>query len=229
MASKRGDPPQVDAAKRASMSIVWSVVAGVAYLGLIGTALNALATAASLSALANPATNIALVTIPQTKDHIGGSYASLATVAIAAIPVAIVAGFGLGIASRIRPKVIALPVLLFIAGLIGLIGALLLGYTQLFTANEGKQFAIAVGTIVVVAILVRLQHFIRRFYRRSPAVASVLVAILLLIYFLLSGGTSISSVFLNNLNIWLALIAFAIVLYSAFQLMRASQRMRKAR
>lgn len=228
MASRRGDPPQVDAAKRASMSIVWSVVAGVAYLGLIGTALDALAQAVNLSSLANPSTNIALITIPQTKEHIAGPYASLATVAIAAIPVAILVGIGLGIASRIRPKIIALPILLFVAGLLGLIGALLLGYTQLFTANEGTQFAIAVGTIVVVAILVRLQRFIRRFYQRSPAVASVLVGVLLLVYFLLSGGTSISSVFLDNLNIWLALISFAIVLYSGFRLMRASRRLNKA-
>lgn len=228
MASKRGDSPQVDAAKRASMSIVWSAVAGVAYLGLIGVGLNALATALSLPSVMNPSTNVALVTIPQAKEHIAGSYASLATAAITAIPFAIIAGIGLGIGSRIRPKITLLPSLLFVAGLLGLLGVLVLGYTQLFTANEGKQFAIAIGTIVVVAILVRLQRFIRRFYRRSPAIASVLVAVLLLVYFLLSGGTSISSVFLNNLNIWLALVAFAIVLYNGFQLIRASQRMRKA-
>lgn len=224
--NKRGDSPQVDAAKRASMSIVWSVMAGVAYLGLISKALGAVGAALHWSA---PSIDPGLITIPQSQAQIGGPYASLATLAIAAIPVATVAGIGLGIGTRIRPKVTVLPSLLFVAGLLGLIGALLLGFTQMVNPKKGLEFGVAIGTIVVVAILVRLQRFIRRFYRRSPAVASLLVALLILVYFILSNGTSISAVFLEQLDIWLGLISFGIVLYSGFQLIRASQRLRKGR
>ena len=226
MSRKSGDSPQVDAAKRASMGIAWSAVAGVAYLGLIGAALTAFGGALGVS---NPPDNIALYTIPQSKEVIAGPYGALATAAIAAIPVAIIAGIALGIAARVRPKMGIFSSLLFIAGLLGLIGVLLLGFTQLVNPAKERAFAFAIGTILAVAILLRLQHFIRRFYGRSPAAASLLLAALILLYFILTNTASISQVFLYNLNIWLALVAFAIVVYSGYHHIRAGQRLRKGR
>lgn len=226
MANKRGDTPQVDAAKRASLSIAWAAVAGIAYLGLIKRGLDAVGAAAHWN---SPAVDAGLYAIPQAQARIGGPYATLGAVAITAIPVALVAAIALGVATRIRPHLVFLPSLLFIAGLIGLIGTLLLGYTQLVTPKKELEFGIALGTIVIVSILLRLQRFIRRFYRRAPAVASLLVAVLALAYLVLSNGTSISAVFLEQIDIWLGLIAFAIVLYNGIQLVRASRRVSKAR
>ncbi len=227
MSKKSGDLPQVAAAKRASMGIAWSVVAGVAYLGLISAALNAVG--GSLISANLLADNVALYAIPQAKEVIGGQYASLASAAIAAIPVAIVVGIAIGIAARLRPTTGLFSTLLFLAGLLGLIGVLLLAVTQFANPKKELAFAIAIGTIVVVGLVLRLEHVIRRFYGRSPAIASLILAALILVYFVLTNTTSISSVFLDNLNIWLALVAFAIVVYSGYHHIRAGHRLRKGR
>ena len=79
--------------------------------------------------------------------------------------------------------------------------------------KNGVQFIVALLTIVIVSILLRLQRGIRRFFRRSPAVASLLFAAVTIFYLIISNGANISTLVLQQVDVWLSLLAFAIVLY----------------
>ena len=90
------------------------------------------------------------------------------------------------------------------------------------------QFIVALLTIVIVSILLRLQRGIRRFFRRSPAVASLLFAAVTIFYLIISNGANISTLVLQQVDVWLSLLAFAIVLYCGVSLVRNGQRLRAA-
>ncbi len=95
------------------------------------------------------------------------------------------------------------------------------------TDKNGNQFVVALATIVLIAVLIRLQRFIRRFYQRAPAAASLILAALIVAYLILGSGTNITSIVLVQMDIWLALIAFAIALYGGIVQIRAGQRLRR--
>jgi hypothetical protein len=86
---------------------------------------------------------------------------------------------------------------------------------------------VAVVTILLVPVLLRVQKFIRRFYNRAPALVSLLFGALLLVYFIFSNNASISSIVLSQLDYWLALAAFAIALYAGVTTVRHGGRARK--
>jgi hypothetical protein len=92
--------------------------------------------------------------------------------------------------------------------------------------KNGIQFAVALITIVIVSILLRLQRAIRRFFRRSPALASLLFAAVTVFYLIISNGANISSLVLQQVDVWLSLLAFAIVAYCGVTLVRIGQRLR---
>ena len=79
---------------------------------------------------------------------------------------------------------------------------------------------------MIVSILLRLQRGIRRFFRRSPAVASLLFAAVTIFYLIISNGANISSLVLQQVDVWLSLLAFAIVVYCGVTLVRNGQRLR---
>jgi hypothetical protein len=145
---------------------------------------------------------------------------ALAVTALAILPIAIIAIIVLGILLRVRPRQGILAGLLIIAGALGLLGSLVFFLRVVATANNGKGFLLALITGVVVSILLRLQRSIRQSYRTNPALVTLLVALLTLIYLVLSNGTSITAIFLADIDVWLVLVGFAIVFYAGIQIAR---------
>lgn len=217
--AKDGDP-QVEAAKMASLGLVWAVLAGIAYLGIIHWAVDM----AEKNGLQGPtiATEGLRSLHPST---VGVPAASLFTLVIEAIPFAIGAVILLTILGRVRPGFVAGPVVLILAALVGLIGVVLLFLTIVNTPGNRLGFLIALGTIISVSILLRLERYVRRLHRRSPAVSTLLLALVVIIYLVAYNSANISTLVLGQIDIWLALVAFAIVLYAAINLLRQSIRL----
>jgi hypothetical protein len=217
---------RAEAVKRASLSIVWGAIAGVAYLGLIKRAVDLIATSTPWAGLS---VGLDSGLIATGTGALGAKYGPLATTAVAALPIAIVAVIALGIAARVRPGAAAFAGLLLAAALLGLAGVSLLFLAVVVNVKNGTEFVVALVTIVAVSILLRLQRFVRRFYRRSPAGASLLFAVATLAYLILGNGANISSIILSQVDIWLSLVAFGIVLYASITLLRLGQLLRRGR
>jgi hypothetical protein len=213
------------AAKMASLSIAWGLVAGVAYLGLIGTIVTHFT--GVLPQWTPPTFDSGIVNSPAA--HANASLSSLRTVAVAAIPFAILAVILLGLIARLRPTFLAASGLLMAAACLGLAGTVLVFITVVAdNASTRSGLAVALVTLIAVPILLRVQRFIRRFYNRAPAVVSLLFGALLLIYFIFSNNASISSIVLVQLDYWLGIIAFGIVLYAGITSARQGRRARGA-
>ena len=213
--------PRREVVKRAMLCVAWGVVAGVAYFGLIGKGVSAIAKATGLigqgetidSGLINLTTAAGGVSVP-------ASLHTLAVTALAILPIAIIATIVLGILLRVRPRQGILAALLIIAAVLGLLGSLVFFLRVVATASNGKDFVIALITGVVVSILLRLQRTIRQSYQQNPALVTLLVALLTLVYLVLANGTSITAIFLADIDVWLALIGFAIVFYAGIRIAR---------
>lgn len=222
MLSRKSDP-RADARKMSSLAIAWGIVAGIAYLGLIGAAITFLKK--QVSAWQGITVDPGILQLAQAKHS---TQATISTLVLAALPVAIIAVIALGIIARARPNLPVAGPLLILAALLGLAGSVLLFLGLVVNAQNGTELAVALATIVLVAILLRLSRYIRRFYGRSPAAATMLFALLTVAYLILSnGGGNISSIVLSQVDVWLSLIAFAIALYSGAVVVRARRRMRK--
>ena len=217
--------PRVDAAKRASLAIAWGVAAGVAYLGLIYQVVQLIANATGGKWSGGEIDN-GIVHAVTNFQGLGATYAQIATIVVAALPVAIVATIVLGIIARVRPRLGVISGLLIVAGVLGLVASLLLIVVLVANPTKGIQFAIALITIVIVSILLRLQRGIRRFFRRSPAVASLLFAAVTVFYLIISNSANISSLMLEQVDVWLSLLAFAIVIFCGVSLTRIGRRLR---
>jgi hypothetical protein len=215
MRSRSNVDPRREVVKRAMLSVAWGIVAGVAYFGLIGRGVSVIAKATGLigqgetidSGLINLTTTTGGLNVP-------ASLHTLAVTALAILPIAIIAIIVLGILLRVRPRQGILTALLIIAAGLGVLGSLVFFLRVVATASNGKDFVIALVTGVVVSILLRLQRSIRQSYQRNPALVTLLVALLTLVYLVLANGTSITAIFLTDIDVWLALIGFAIVFYA---------------
>jgi hypothetical protein len=209
-----------DAHKMASLSIVWGAVAGVAYLGLIEQAVTLIKKSTGWNGPDAGDTGLRTFAAPA----IGPSLTPIGTILVEALPFAVVAVLALGIAARVRPALTWLSGVQIAAGVVGLVGAALI-FVGAVANNAGQRtgFLVALGTIVAVSILLRLQRVIRRFHRRYPAVASLLVGALVIAYIFLTNGTSLSGIVLSKLDVWLALVAFSVVVFAAVQLTRIAQ------
>jgi hypothetical protein len=122
-----------------------------------------------------------------------------------------------------------LPPLLIAAAVLGLAGTALLFFNRVVKDEKPAEILAALGTIVAIPVLLRVQRFVRRFYQRVPAFASLLVGALLLAYLFLTNGTSISAIIMRDVDIYLALGAFTMVLYSGITLVRRGQQLRRGR
>jgi len=207
---------RISASKLATLSITWGAVAGVAYLGLLKTAVDFIE---KQTQWAGPgAFDEGLRTFGSAQS--GQASTSLGTVAITALPFAIIAVLGIGLATRLRPTMPALPPLLIAAAVLGLAGTALLFINRVVNVEKPVEIIAALGTIVAIPVLLRVQRFVRRFYQRVPAFASLLVGALLLAYLFLTNGTSVSAIIMREVDIYLALGAFTMVLYSGITLVR---------
>jgi len=219
---------RADAHKLAVLALVWGLVAGVAYLGLIKHVVDVIMAA---TGWAGPSTGFdsGLIAIdPGQAADAGHVHTALYTAAIAALPIAILVIIGLGIVARVRPSVTLLTGLLIPAALLGVVGTLLLFLDVVATVKNRNDFLLALGTLVVIAVLLRLQRFVRHFYRRNPAVVSVIVGLVVLIYiFVTNGTTNLSTIVLSDIDIWLALTAFTIALYCGVVLVRRGHALRR--
>lgn len=224
---KQQTDPRVDAAKRGSLAIAWGVAAGIAYLGLIYQAVQLIVKATN-GDWSGGTVDHGIIAVGSQFNKLGAPYGQIATFVIAALPIAIIATIALGIISRVRPGMAAISGLLIVSGILGLAASLLLFVALVANAKNGVQFVVALITIVIVSILLRLQRAIRRFFRRSPAIASLLFAAVTIFYLILSNGANISSLVLQQVDVWLSLLAFAIVLYCGISLVRIGQRLRSA-
>ncbi len=222
---KQQTDPRVDAARRASLAIAWGVAAAVAYLGLIYQAVQLIVKATN-GQWSGGTVDPGIIHAGTTFKDFGATYAQLASIVVAALPVAIVATVVLGIIARVRPRLTFLAPLLIVSGVLGLAASLLLLVALVANPKNGVQFAVALITIVIVSILLRLQRGIRRFFRRSPALASLLFAAVTVFYLIISNGANISSLVLQQVDVWLSLLAFAIVVYCGVTLARIGQRLR---
>lgn len=225
---KQQTDPRVDAAKRASLAIAWGVAAGVAYLGLIYQAVQIIVNATNGQWAGVPVDKGIISYGAQFKEF-GDPYTQIATFVIAALPIAIIATIALGIIARARPRISVTAGLLIAASILGLAASLLLFVAIVANLKNGIQFVVALATIVIVSILLRLQRGVRRFFRRSPAIASLLFAAVTVFYLILSNGANISGLVLQQVDIWLSLLAFAIVLYCGVSLVRIGARLRGKR
>lgn len=213
----------------ASLSVAWGVVAGVAYLGLIGRAVAFLTTVTPWSGVTidQGLVTVLTTTSKQSAFHFTGLALTAAQIAVVALPFAILAIIALGIAARVRPSMVAFGGLLIVASLVGLAGTLVIFIAQVATLNIATEFLVALATIVIVAILVRLQKVIRRFYNHAPAFSTLLLTAATLFYLIFSDGVSFSSIIISQLDIWLAIVSFAIAFYAALRLARHSTRMNR--
>ncbi|HEY7343552.1 MAG TPA: hypothetical protein VH591_21970 [Ktedonobacterales bacterium] len=222
---KQQTDPRVDAARRASLAIAWGVAAVVAYLGLIYQAVQLIVHATN-GQWSGGTVDPGIIHAATTFKQFGATYAQLAGVVVAALPVVIVATIVLGIIGRVRPRLTFIAPLLIVCGVLGLVASLLLIVALVANPKNGVQFAVALLTIVIVSILLRLQRGIRRFFRRSPALASLLFAAVTVFYLIISNGANISSLVLQQVDVWLSLLSFAIVAYCGVTLVRIGQRLR---
>ncbi len=222
---KQQTDPRVDAARRASLAIAWGVAAAVAYLGLVYQAVQIIVNASN-GQWSGGNIDQGIVHAGTTFKQFGETYAQLATIVVAALPVVIIATIVLGIIARVRPRLTFIAPLLIACGVLGLAASLLLVVALVANPKNGIQFAIALITIVIVSILLRLQRGIRRFFRRSPALASLLFAAVTVFYLIISNSANISSLMLEQVDVWLSLLAFAIVAYCGVTLVRIGQRLR---
>ena len=221
MAGKSNDAKS-QLARMASLIVAWGVLAAIAYLGLIKLAVTYVTSRTPWPGFPVDGGIIAINTA-----QVASAYRSLTAVAVIIVPIAIVAVIALGIVLRVRPSIPWLPIAALAAALLGLVGMGAIFVAQVATVQNGVQILVALATIVVVAILVRLQKFIRGFYQRSPAATTILFAVVTLAYLILSNGTSLASIILDQVHIWLATIAFIIAFFAAFGAARASRRLPK--
>ncbi|HEX6540910.1 MAG TPA: hypothetical protein VF040_04085 [Ktedonobacterales bacterium] len=222
---KQQTDPRIDAARKASLAIAWGIAAGVAYLGLIYQAVQLIVNATNGQWSGVPVDK-GIISFGSVFSRFSASYGQIATIVIAALPVAIIASIALGIVARARPRLAPTAGLLIAGAILGLGASLLLFVALVANLQNGIQFVVALITIVIVSILLRLQRGIRRFFRRSPAIASLLFAAVTVFYLILSNGANISSLVLQQVDIWLSLLAFAIVLYCGISLLRIGTRLR---
>ncbi len=216
--------PKTGSAKMSTMAIAWGLVAGVAYLGLINkVVVNANSSSLGLSL---PTTDDGLLALKVPNSVLP----TLSQFAVGAIAVAILATLAFGLATRLRPTQGAFPSLLIVSGIVGIVGSGLVFLDVVASDNKNRSdLVVAIGTIVAVAVLLRVQRFVRRFYQRSPAAASLVVGAFIIIYLFLTNGTSIFTILLRDLDIYLALSAFAVVIYAGYQTTRHGQRLRRGK
>ena len=194
---KQQTDPRVDAARRASLAIAWGVAAAVAYLGLISQAVQLIVKATNGQWSGG--------TVDPGIIHAGSNiqgfrrepYAQLASIVVAALRVAIVATVVLGIIARVPP---ASNFPSHLCSLSAACWGWRPRYCSLWRWWRIQRMAFSSRlrsiTIVIVSILLRLQRGIRRFFRRSPALASLLFAAVTVFYLIISNGANISSLVL---------------------------------
>jgi hypothetical protein len=207
-------------ARMASLSVAWGLLAGVAYFGLIKRAVDY---AKAHSAWPGFAVDSGLSAV--AASSVASTYQTLTRLALIALPIAAGVAIALGIAARVRPTLPAIAVITLVAAVVGLLSAGMIFVAEVVNTRNGTQTAVAVATIVLVGVLLRLQRFIRQFYRRTPAVTSLLFVAVTLAYLILSNGTNLSTIILSQVHVWLALVAFLILLYAAISQVRASGRL----
>ena len=211
--------PKAEAAKMASLSIVWGVLAGVAYLGIIAL----LVTRLSQMGVNGPVVNTnGLRSI--SPDLKGAPAEGVLKLVVEALPFVIGALILLAIAARALPQLVPVPVLLILAALIGFVGTAVLFLNRMNLTQNRTGFLIALGTIIGLWILVRVEGHVRRLSKRNPAVASLLLTVLVVAYLVASNVTTIPALILGEIDVWLALIAFVIVLYAGIRMLRQSIR-----
>jgi hypothetical protein len=68
--------------------------------------------------------------------------------------------------------------------------------------------------------MLRLQRSVRQSYQRNPALVTLVVGLVAIIYLVLSNGTNIASIILTDVDVWLALVAYAIILFAGIGIAR---------
>jgi hypothetical protein len=207
--------------KRAILCVVWGIVAGVAYLGLIGKGISLVAKATGLIP-SGETIDSGLISLTSSNGGVAvpTSLHTLAIGALAALPIATIAIVVLALLLRVRPRQGLFVGLLITAACLGLAGALVFFLRVVATESNGKGFILAIVTGVVVSLLLRLQRSVRHSYQRNPALVTLLVALVTIIYLVLSNGTNIAAIILTDVDVWLALVAYAIILFAGIGIAR---------
>lgn len=223
MFNRQKTDPKVVVLQMSSLAIAWALLAGVAYLGLIKKGIDLIAAQTPWQGIE---TDSGLIALDAARvERLNATLGMIAQWAVIALPVMIVAALALGILVRARPRFARGGAAgIGAAGLLGLATTLLIFLAQVATRKNGTEFIVALVTIALVAVLLRLQRFVRRFYRRSPAFATLFFAVFTIVYLILANGVNISSIVMSQVDIWLGIVAFAIVVYAGFHMARAGRR-----
>jgi hypothetical protein len=206
----------------ASLLIAWGLAALLAYLGGVRKFVDFIVSATKWPA---PGVEIDNGLLNPKLGDFGGTYAPIVTATVVALPFAIGAIILFGMILRARPGITILASLSIVASIIGLAGSAFLFLATVANAKNGQEFLIALLTIILVFVLVRIQRYVRNFYQRSPAFATLVFALLAIVFIILSNGTSITAIILSQIDYWLALVAFAITLYASINLTRHSRKL----
>ncbi|MGO8951157.1 MAG: hypothetical protein ACLQUY_26590, partial [Ktedonobacterales bacterium] len=209
--------------KRATLCLAWGIIAGVAYLGLIGRGVSLIAKATGLIG-SGETIDSGLISLSSSTSTGGipvpSSLHTLAIGALAALPIAIIGTIVLAILLRFRPRVGLFAGLLIAAACLGLVGSLVFFVHVVATVNNGKGAVVAFLTGIVVSVLLRLQQRVRHSYQRNPALITLLVALVAIVYLVLSNGTNITAIVLADIDVWLALVAFGVILFAGIGIAR---------
>lgn len=218
--------PRAEAMKVASLAVAMGIAAAGAYFGVVARLLALLASAIPTWDAPTIDQGILSYGDPKLNAHIvqfTGAYTSLAPAIIGTLPLAILAVLVFGVLGRTRPGSGVIAGLLIAGAALGLGGALALFLAVVVNARNGRDFIVALVTIVLVAVLLRVQRFVRRFFQRSPGSASLVFTVLVILGLVLSNGVNISSIVLAQIDVWLAIVAFAVALYAGIRLARWGQ------
>lgn len=215
-------PPGV--AKYASLSLVWGIIALVAFAALPW--LHSGKTSTTGFAYALKAITGGNKEIPSLSDPVG----LLFFLSILLIPLAAMAVVATSLVARVRAPshaLIAGNIFAAIVGIVGTIGMFIPNVAE----NPTDQYKFGVAALIVVAstVISRVQKQLRHFFQDHPTVASVLLLGVAYGSVLLANFATFTSIILDQFGLWVTLVAFLVMTYGGYTMQREARRARRGR
>lgn len=215
-------PPEV--AKYATLTFVWGIFALIAF-SLLPWLHKGAAHTTGLTYAINVLTK-GTKEIPSLGDPLG----LLFFLSIVLIPLAAVGVLTTSIIARLRQPSRALlggGIFAAIVGIVGTVGMFIPNVAE--NPNDQYKFGIAALIVVGSTILSRVQKQLRHFFQDHPTIASVLLLGVAYVSVLSANFATFTTVILDQLGLWLALIAFLVTTYGGFTMERELRRARRGR
>jgi len=218
-----------DVARYASLSIVWGLIAGGAFLFLPWVITNFKTNATENGS--QYAQSVFKTVQTNAQADLGKDPLSLILlILVLLIPVVIVATIVTGLITRIRLPTQSFARFHTALGFVGLAGTLAM-FVPYILLNDTSQsrFERAALVIVVTGILARLQKPIQNRFQQAPAIISILLLAGAYGSIYLADQASLTTLVLTQLGLWITLASFGIIIYSGFNIQRHTRRANKGR